>query len=99
LYAAASVLGIGIGSGMTAAYTAGGAVLPVDARGTGFGFLTSASLAGLAISPMAAGVLGRTSIAAVFVFDAIVLAVVGLAVSRLMASRTARTESPVAEEI
>ena len=36
---------------MTAAYTAAGGVIPAEARGAGFGFLTSASLVGLARQP------------------------------------------------
>ena len=43
---------------MTAAYTAAGAVIPPSARGAGFGVLTTASLVGLAISPIVSGMLG-----------------------------------------
>ncbi len=99
LYLAAAVFGLAIGSGLTAAYTAGGAVIPPAARGAGFGVLSSAYLAALAISPVVAGVLGHSSIVAVFVVDALVLAIVGLAVARVMVISPTRTEAPAAEEI
>jgi MFS family permease len=99
LYAAAIVLGLSIGTGMTAAYTAGGSVMPADARATGFGFLTSASLVGMAVSPMCAGLLGRVSLSAVFVLDAVVLLLIAAAVSRLMVRGGARAESPLPSEV
>ena len=46
------MFGIGVGVAMTAAYTSAGGALPDPARATGFGFLTSASLIGMAASPM-----------------------------------------------
>ena len=45
------LFGAGAGVAITAAYTAGGRVVPAESHATGFGFLTGASLAGLAISP------------------------------------------------
>ena len=44
-----------------------------SARGAGFGFLTTASLAGLAFSPIVSGILGATSIRAVFFLDTLAL--------------------------
>jgi MFS family permease len=99
LYVAAFVFGVAIGAAMTAAYTAGGSVMPPEARGTGFGFLTSGSLAGLAISPMVSGLLGAISIPAVFVVDAVVLGMLCLAVTRLMADRAAPETSPAPPEL
>lgn len=99
LYAAAVVFGLAIGSAMTAAYTVAGSVLPAAARGAGFGFLTTASLAGLAMSPMVAGLLGQASIAAVFVLDAVCLAVIGALVSRVMAERATPSPPPALEDV
>jgi MFS family permease len=69
---------------MTASYTAAGSVIPARAHGTGFGVLTSASLIGMASSPFIAGLLGGTSIRAVFVLNAAVMAVVAAMVHRKM---------------
>ena len=41
-------------------------MIPASARGAGFGLLTTASLVGLAVSPIVSGLLGATSIRAVF---------------------------------
>ena len=57
LIVAAAVFGVSIGAAMTAAYTAAAGVLPSNARGAGFGFLSSASLTGVALSPVACGFL------------------------------------------
>ena len=54
---------------------------PVVARGSG---VTTASLAGLALSPIVSGILGATSIRAVFVLDAVGLLTLAWMVSRLM---------------
>jgi MFS family permease len=82
--AAAMLLGVGIGAAMTASYTAAGSVIPARAHGAGFGVLTSASLVGMASSPFIAGVLGGTSIRAVFFVDLAVMAVVAAAVFKTM---------------
>jgi DHA1 family multidrug resistance protein-like MFS transporter len=84
LFAATPVFGVAIGVSMTAAYTAAGAVIPASARGAGFGLLTTASLVGLALSPIVNGFLAATSIRAVFLLDAVALVVTAAAVSRLM---------------
>ncbi|HTH01558.1 MAG TPA: MFS transporter [Vicinamibacterales bacterium] len=78
------IFGIAIGIATTAAYTAASSVMPASGRGTGFGLLTTASLAGLALSPIVNGILGATSIRAVFVLDAVGLAMLAVMVSRLM---------------
>ena len=82
--AASAVLGVGIGAAMTAAYTAAGAVIPAGAHGTGFGVLTSASLVGMAISPVAAGFVGGASIRVVFAVDVLFMTAIAIAVARTM---------------
>ncbi len=69
LSVATMVFGLMVGLAMTAAYSSAGALLPLAAHTTGFGFMTSASLIGLAVSPIAAGLIGRRSLDAVFVAD------------------------------
>jgi MFS family permease len=78
------IFGMAIGIATTAAYTAASSVMPSTARGTGFGLLSTGSLAGLALSPMINGMLAATSIRAVFVLDVIALVALALGVSRLM---------------
>src|SRR5690606_32045878 len=78
------VFGIAIGAATTAAYTAATSVIPLNARGSGFGLLTTASLVGLAVSPIASGLLATTSIRAVFVVDAVILGVLAVLVKRVM---------------
>jgi DHA1 family multidrug resistance protein-like MFS transporter len=78
------VFGLAIGVSTTAAYTAAGAVIPSSARGAGFGLLTTASLVGLALSPMVSGFLGATSIRSVFVLDAAAMVLLAATVTRLM---------------
>ena len=74
--AALLLFGAGAGAAITAAYTAGGRVVPASMHATGFGFLTGASLAGLAISPVLAGLLSRSRLLAVFAVDLVLLAVI-----------------------
>jgi len=81
---ASAVLGVGVGAAMTASYTAAGSVIPSGAHGTGFGVITSASLTGMAISPMVAGFLGATGMRVVFAVDVAVMAVLAASVWRLM---------------
>src|SRR4051794_16786735 len=73
LMLATPLFGIAIGVATTAAYTAASAVIPATARGAGFGFLATASLTGLALSPMVSGIMGATSIRAVFLLDTVAL--------------------------
>jgi DHA1 family multidrug resistance protein-like MFS transporter len=74
--------GFGVGVAMTAAFTAGGSVIPAGAQGAGFGFLTSASLSALAIGPTASGLLSGVSLRVVFFVDAAVLLGVAYVVRR-----------------
>lgn len=95
-----AVFGIAIGIATTAAYTAASSVIPDNARGTGFGLLTTASLVGLAASPIVNGLLGATSIRMVFIVDAIILTGLALSVSRLMmVAPMPATAAPPHEEI
>jgi MFS family permease len=75
------VFGASIGVAMTATYTVAGEALPLEGRATGFGFITSASLAGLALSPILAGLLAARSIRAVFILDVLVLAALALVIA------------------
>ena len=63
------------------------------ARGAGFGLLTTASLVGLALSPIVSGFLGATSIRAVFVLDAVALVALAGVVTRLMIRRARDRQS------
>jgi MFS transporter, DHA1 family, multidrug resistance protein len=83
LFAGAPLFGVAIGAGMTAAYAAAGSVIPAGARGVGFGLLTTSSLIGLALSPIVSGVLGATSIRAVFALDVVGLGALALVVHRV----------------
>jgi DHA1 family multidrug resistance protein-like MFS transporter len=84
---AMAVVGLGIGTAITTAYTAGGVVIPRDVHATAFGFLTSASLIGIALSPALSGLLGAQSIRAVFGAGVVVLVIVALVVRRGMIVR------------
>jgi DHA1 family multidrug resistance protein-like MFS transporter len=81
---ASAAFGIGIGSAMTASYSAAGAVIPASAHGAGFGVLTSASLIGMASSPFIAGLLSVRSIRVVFLVDLVVMGGLAFAVERAM---------------
>jgi MFS family permease len=91
--AASAVLGIGIGAAMTAAYTAAGAVIPHGAHGTGFGVLTSASLAGMAISPVVAGFVSGTGLWIVFALDVVFMSAIAAAVHWMMMDEPDAIES------
>jgi MFS family permease len=87
LIAPLAVFGLCLGTAITTAYAAGGAVIPRDAHATSFGFLTSASMTGVAISPVLSGLLGARSIRAVFIAGAVVLGVLAIVVRRVMVER------------
>lgn len=74
---ALALAGVAIGVGMTSAYTSGGRLLPPDAHATGFGVLTTASLVGLAVSPIVAGLISGPGLR--IVFEADIALLVGLA--------------------
>ncbi len=93
LMAAMAVFGTCIGAASTSAYTAAGAVIPANVHATGFSVLTSASLAGLALSPVVAGLVAAQSIRVVFIGGAAMLLVLALVVRRLMVDRQPATEA------
>jgi MFS family permease len=84
LVLAAVPFGFGIGVATTAIYTSVSAGISSEARGLAFGYLTSAYLCALAISPVAAGLVGALSVRAVFFVDAVGLAAVAWAMHRLI---------------
>jgi MFS family permease len=84
LIGAAMIFGFGIGVATTCVYTTASGSVAHDARGAAFGYLTTAYLLGLAISPVAAGLLGAVSMRAVFLADAGGLAAVAYVVRRRM---------------
>jgi len=94
------IFGVAIGIATTAAYTAASSVMPTSGRGAGFGLLTTASLAGLALSPIVNGILGATSIRAVFVLDTVGLVTLAVMVSRLMiVAPFSEAAAPATEEM
>ncbi|MEX2271859.1 MAG: MFS transporter [Vicinamibacterales bacterium] len=84
MIAAAAVFGLGIGAAMTTAYAEAGKVIPPGSHGAGFGLLTTASLSGLALSPVFGGLIGATSMNAVFVANAVGLGLLATLVMRRM---------------
>jgi MFS family permease len=94
-----ALVGLGLGTAQTAAFSAAGAVIPADAHGVSFGFLTSASLIGSAVSPVLSGLVVGHSFTVVFAAGAITLLGLALAVRRVMVERDLQIEqSPVVEE-
>jgi len=89
-----AAFGLAIGTAMTTTFTAAGAVVPREVHGVGFGFLSSASLIGSAISPVLSGLVAGRSIRVVFLLDAAILAAIVLMVRRLMAERDPAIEAP-----
>jgi DHA1 family multidrug resistance protein-like MFS transporter len=87
LVIAIAVLGLCIGVASTTAFTAAGAVIPRDVHGMGFGLLTTASLAGLALSPVVSGLVAARSIRAVFAGGVLLLVLIAVLVRRLMVER------------
>jgi DHA1 family multidrug resistance protein-like MFS transporter len=75
------VASLGIGVAMTAAYSVAGALLPADAHVTGFGIMTTASLVGLAFSPVLAGFVGASGLRIVFIVDVALLLALTLALA------------------
>jgi DHA1 family multidrug resistance protein-like MFS transporter len=84
LFAATPLFGLAMGAATTSTYTAASSVMPATARGAGFGLLTTASLTGLALSPIISGFLAATTIRAVFLLDLFALVALAVVVSRLM---------------
>ncbi len=81
----AAVFGAGLGVAFTTMYTVAGQRVPAAARGVAFGYLTTASLTGLAVSPIVSGLIGALSMRGVFIADALGLGVVVWIIRRRMA--------------
>jgi DHA1 family multidrug resistance protein-like MFS transporter len=84
LLGTAAVFGFALGVATTCTYTTATQALPMSARGVAFGYLTSAYLIGLAVSPVLAGLIGAQSMRAVFLADAAGLGAVAWMVRRGM---------------
>jgi DHA1 family multidrug resistance protein-like MFS transporter len=84
----AAGFGFAIGVATTSIYTAASQTVPVESRGAAFAYLSSAYLVALAASPVIAGFLGAFSMRAVFVADAVGLAVLAWLVRREMVHAT-----------
>ena len=85
LIVAICIVGASLGVATTSAFTAAGAVIPVEAHGASFGFLTGASLIGSAFGAMIAGLVAAQSMRVVFVGGVVVLAGLAIVVRRVMA--------------
>jgi DHA1 family multidrug resistance protein-like MFS transporter len=83
------IAGTAMGSSTTAIYSVAGGLLPPDAHSTGFGIMTTASLLGLAVSPVAAGLIGSAGLRIVFVADVFLLLILGMLVWRGLRTRPA----------
>jgi DHA1 family multidrug resistance protein-like MFS transporter len=94
LVIAMAVFGVCIGIAMTTAFTAAGSVVPQEVHATAFGVLTSASLAGLALSPVLSGLVGAQSIRVVFWSGVVALVLVAILVRRVMVERALVIEAP-----
>ena len=99
LFVATPIFGFAIGVATTAAYTAAAAVIPPNVRGTGFGLLTTASLIGLAVSPVVSGLLGATSIRAVWALDVAGLLLLAIVVHRVGGSGDRGSKTPADEPV
>lgn len=96
---AMALIGLSLGTAITTAFAAGNAVIPPEVHATAFGFLTGASLIGVALSPVLAGLVAAHSIRAVFVSGAAVLLLLALVVRRVMGERKPHVEpTPAVEE-
>lgn len=84
------IAGIAMGAGTTTIYSVAGGLLPADVHATGFGIMTTASLMGLAVSPVVAGFIGAAGLRIVFVADVFLL----LVLSVLVAARLRSTSQP-----
>ena len=93
LVVAIAIFGASVGTAMTAAFTAAGSVIPRHVHGVSFGFLSSASLIGFAVSPVVSGLVAGRSIRVVFVSGVVALVVLALVVRRVMVERTLEIET------
>jgi MFS family permease len=87
LVAGMALVGLGIGTASTAAYSAAGSVIPRHAHGASFGLLTGASLLGMSFGPMMGGLVAARSIRAVYVTGVVAFGVLAVTVRRVMVVR------------
>lgn len=99
LFVATPLFGFAVGVATTAAYTAAAAVIPSNVRGTGFGLLTTASLIGLAVSPVVCGLLAATSLRAVWALDVVILGALAIAVHRFSGDGERASKTPSEEPV
>lgn len=92
-------VGLAIGVATTSIYSVAGALLPADAHATGFGIMTTASLIGLAVSPVVAGFIGGSGLRYVFVADVALLVVLAVLVARRLRTEptSVSNEAPLAD--
>ena len=97
--AAMVMVGVAIGVATTTIYSVAGSLLPADAHATGFGIMTTASLVGLAVSPVVAGFIGGSGLRVVFIADVALLMVLAVLVARRLRSEptSVSTEAPLAD--
>jgi MFS family permease len=82
------IAGTAMGTGTTTIYAVAGGLLPSDAHATGFGIMTTASLLGLAVSPVVAGFIGAAGLRIVFVADVFLLLILAVLVFRGLQARS-----------
>ena len=90
LLIAAPIFGAAMGIATTSVYTDVSLRVDADARAAAFGYLQTAYLLGLAVSPVVAGFIGAWSMRAVFVVDAVGLASVAWLMRGRMQTRAAQ---------
>ncbi len=99
LLVAIGLFGACVGTAMTASFTAAGSVIPRHVHNDSFGFLSSASLIGFALSPILSGIIAARSIRGVFVSGVVALAVLAVVVRRVMVEPRPQVEpAPAVEE-
>ncbi len=86
--AAIVIAGTAMGAATTTIYSIAGGLLPADAHATGFGIMTTASLLGLAVSPVVAGFIGAAGLRIVFVADVFLLLILAVLVLRGLRSHS-----------
>ena len=97
LVAGIGVAGLGIGIATTSIYTTAGQAVTSRQRNVAFGYLSTAYLMGLAVSPIVAGLIGSRSMRAVFVVDAVGLALITWIVRQRMRAAAARARARCAQ--
>jgi MFS transporter, DHA1 family, multidrug resistance protein len=89
------IVGVAMGSSTTAIYSVAGGLLPPDAHATGFGIMTTASLMGLAVSPVAAGLIGSAGLRIVFIADVFLLVILALMVANRLRTKPVERMEPL----